>query len=52
MASKCGWTPYDGMEVTGWPIATVVRGGLVMMEGELIGEPRGARMHFGEALSL
>src|SRR5205085_2099854 len=25
-ANKSGWTPYDGMEVTGWPVATVVRG--------------------------
>src|SRR5689334_17260381 len=24
--SKAGWTPYDGREVTGWPIGTIVRG--------------------------
>ena len=26
IASKCGWTPYDGVTVTGWPIGTIVRG--------------------------
>ncbi len=27
MATKGGWTPYHGMDVTGWPVATIVRGG-------------------------
>ncbi len=26
VASKAGWTPYDGMTVTGWPVGTIVRG--------------------------
>src|SRR3954466_6523057 len=26
IASKCGWTPYDGIAVTGWPVSTIVRG--------------------------
>ena len=26
IASRCGWTPYDGREVTGWPVGTLVRG--------------------------
>ncbi len=25
-ASRCGWTPFDGMAVTGWPVATLIRG--------------------------
>jgi dihydroorotase len=28
--SKTGWTPYDGMDVVGWPIATIIRGNIVM----------------------
>ena len=24
--SRCGWTPYDGMTVQGWPVGTIVRG--------------------------
>ena len=31
-----GWTPYDGMAVTGWPVGTIVRGRRVMWEGELL----------------
>ena len=40
-ASRAAWTPYDGMEVTGWPVGTIVRGHPVMWEGELVGA-RGA----------
>lgn len=44
--SRCGWTPFDGMQVTGWPIATVVRGALVMREGALQGSPAGQPVRF------
>ena len=40
--SKTGWTPYDGMDVTGWPVATIIRGNVVMKDDEMlkpIGEP-------------
>jgi dihydroorotase len=33
MASPCGWTPFDGLSVTGWPVATIVRGNVVMQHG-------------------
>src|SRR5438067_569491 len=36
IASKCGWTPFDGMTTTGWPVATIIRGRLVMRDGELV----------------
>jgi dihydroorotase len=35
IASRCGWSPYDGLAVTGWPVGTIVRGRRVMWEGEL-----------------
>jgi dihydroorotase len=41
IASLCGWTPFDGMAVTGWPVATVVRGAVVMREDEVLGQPGG-----------
>ncbi len=50
IASRCGWTPFDGLEVTGWPVATVVRGNIVMREGELLGEPIGTAVRFLECL--
>lgn len=46
IASRCGWTPFDGMTVTGWPIATIVGGGLVMREDALCGEPAGKLVRF------
>lgn len=46
MASKCGWTPYDGMTVTGWPIATVVRGNIVMRDGAVQNTQIGGAVHF------
>nr|WP_153343462.1 dihydroorotase [Roseospira navarrensis] len=46
MASKCGWTPYHGMTVTGWPVMTIIRGRTVMRDGELIGSPMGAPVRF------
>ena len=39
--SRCGWTPFDGHAVTGWPMATLVRGRVVMRDGELVGSPHG-----------
>ncbi|MGO4704651.1 dihydroorotase [Microvirga sp. 2MCAF38] len=50
IASKCGWTPYDGKTVTGWPIGTVVRGNVVMWDGELQSPSLGETILFEEAL--
>jgi dihydroorotase len=44
--SRCGWTPFDGHEVTGWPVATVLRGRVVMRDGELLGPPSGQPVRF------
>ncbi|HVO02345.1 MAG TPA: dihydroorotase [Candidatus Cybelea sp.] len=48
--TKCGWTPYAGMTVTGWPKATVIRGRIVMREDELIGKAAGEPVRFIETL--
>ena len=50
MASRTGWTPYDGMTVQGWPVGTFVRGRQVMWEGELAPQAFGAPMRFQETL--
>lgn len=31
------YTPYEGLEVTGWPVVTMVRGRTVVRNGELVG---------------
>jgi dihydroorotase len=46
IASPCGWTPFAGMSVTGWPKATIVRGHVVMREDEVLGEPVGKLVRF------
>ena len=50
IASRCGWTPYDGREVTGWPVGTFVRGAKAMWEGELVTPATGAPVRFHAAL--
>ncbi len=50
IASKCGWTPYDGKQVTGWPVGTVVRGNRVMWDGELTGASSGEAVVFQDGL--
>ncbi len=46
--SKCGWTPYDGVEVMGWPVGTFVRGKKVMWQGELVSKGQGEAVRFSD----
>jgi dihydroorotase len=39
--SKTKVTPFDGWKVKGVPIYTIVRGKVVMKEGEIVGKPQG-----------
>jgi dihydroorotase len=50
IASICGWTPYDGVSVTGWPVGTFVRGKRVMWQGELLSPSQGEAVLFNETL--
>ena len=49
VASRCGWTPYDGVTVKGWPVATVIRGRTAMRDGQVIGPATGEPVKFYEA---
>ncbi|HUJ45763.1 MAG TPA: dihydroorotase, partial [Rhizomicrobium sp.] len=51
IASKCGWTPFDGMTTTGWPVATIIRGKTVMRDGGLIAKGSGEAIRFVETLA-
>lgn len=44
--SRCGWTPYHGTSVTGWPVGTVVRGRRVMWQGEIFSPAHGEAVAF------
>lgn len=50
MASRCGWTPFDGMRVTGWPVAAVLRGAVAMRDGAVAGAPIGRPLRYVEVL--
>ncbi len=50
MRTRSGWTPFDGMEVTGWPKATIVRGKVVMRDDEIIRPSQGEACRFMESL--
>jgi dihydroorotase len=49
-ASRVGWTPFDGMEAKGWPVATIVRGHVVMQDGEVTAPGLGEPIRFQETL--
>ena len=51
IASRAGWTPYNGVGVTGWPVGTFVRGHKAMWEGALTAPARGERVRFLETLA-
>jgi len=46
IVSPCGWTPFAGMDITGWPVATIIRGRSVMREDEVLGAPSGKLVRF------
>jgi dihydroorotase len=46
IASPCGWTPFAGLRVIGWPVATIVRGKSVMHDDEVLGDPVGRLVRF------
>ena len=51
IASRCGWTPFDGVIVTGFPIGTIIRGETVMWDGAVVGgSPAGAPLKFLDTL--
>lgn len=51
MASRVGWTPFDGFEAKGWPMATIVRGRTVMRDGEIVAPHLGQPVRFQETLA-
>ncbi len=50
LRSRAGWSPYEGRELTGWPVATLVRGRLVARDGEPIGTPAGRPVRFLDSM--
>jgi len=34
--TACGWTPYDGLNVKGWPTMSIIRGNIVMENDQVL----------------
>jgi dihydroorotase len=50
MATRSGWTPFDGFQAKGAPVATIIRGRTVMRDGEVVSEGLGEPVRFLETL--
>jgi dihydroorotase len=46
MLTKCGWSPFEGWDLTGWPVVTVVGGKVVFEKGKLDTNVRGEALRF------
>ncbi|MGF1674172.1 MAG: dihydroorotase [Rivularia sp. (in: cyanobacteria)] len=46
LVSKCGWSPFEGWNLTGWPVTTIVGGEVVYHNGELNTSIRGRALTF------
>src|SRR3546814_18825430 len=48
LASRCGWSPFTGMRITGRPVGTIIRGNRVMWDGQLADRAAGQPFRFDE----
>ena len=47
LKTKCGWSPFEGWNLTGWPVVTIVGGQVAYNRGQLNTEVRGQALTFG-----
>lgn len=48
--SRCGWSPFTGMELEGRVVGTIIRGYSAMWEGQLAEQAQGEKLRFAGAL--
>jgi len=46
LLTKCGWSPFEGWTLTGWPVLTMVGGQVVYARGKLYADVRGRALRF------
>lgn len=46
IVSKCGWSPFEGWNLTGWPVYTIVGGEIVYEKGKINTHVRGQALRF------
>jgi dihydroorotase len=47
LQTKCGWSPFEGWQLTGWPQFTIVGGQVVYNRGQFSEQARGKALTFG-----
>ena len=47
LLSRCGWSPFEGWSLTGWPLVTIVAGQLAWKDGAIQPNVRGQELTFG-----
>lgn len=50
LASRCGWSPFTGIELKGRVIGTIVRGNVAMWEAQIANQAQGEALRFASAL--
>lgn len=46
LQTKCGWSPFEGWNLTGWPVVTIVGSQIVYDRGKINTEMRGQALTF------
>jgi dihydroorotase len=46
LSTKCGWSPFEGWNLTGWPVITIVGGQVVFDRGKFNLDVRGEALQF------
>ena len=46
LLTKCGWSPFEGWTLTGWPVLTIVGSQVVYERGKLYTDVRGRALRF------
>lgn len=50
LASRCGWSPFTGMDLKGRVVGTIIRGNVAMWDGQLGESAQGEPLRFAFAL--
>jgi dihydroorotase len=48
LLTKCRWSPFEGWNLTGWPVLTIVGGEIVYEKGKLNTQVRGQALTFNQ----
>jgi dihydroorotase len=50
LETKCGWSPFEGWNLTGYPVYTIVNGNVVYEKGTIYSEVKGKALRFDKVV--